>query len=318
MRRLDGQRVLITGASSGIGLAAARRFADEGALLALSARGRDELERTGIEAAALVPADITDRDAVEAAVDAAVAALGGLDVVVANAAAGAFGHFLEVEPEDFDRAFDVTFGGTANVVRAALPHLRASRGTLVVTGSVVSRIPMPSWSSYAAAKHALRGFLNSLRIEEREQRTGVRIALVHPGMIDTPFWGRATSGTGRRPRVPGAAYSADVAARALVDAAVEPRDENLVGALTVVIDRGFALVRPLAEPILVVADRWFRSGDEPAPERGGLWDPTGDPRDSGGIPSRDHAAGLPGQLVGVATEGVRLLGRLARPLPERR
>jgi NAD(P)-dependent dehydrogenase (short-subunit alcohol dehydrogenase family) len=113
-------------------------------------------------------------------VSAAVERLGGLDVLVSNAAAGAFGHMLEVDADDFDRAVDVTFGGTVNVIRAALPHLRASCGVIVAAVSLLNRVPMPSWTAYAAAKHALRGFLNSLRVEGREQRSGARIAMVHP------------------------------------------------------------------------------------------------------------------------------------------
>src|SRR4051812_37154890 len=181
---MRGKRVLITGGSSGIGLAAVRLLVAEGASVALLARGGEGLEQAARELhpaePVLVSADVTDRAATERAVDDAVARLGGIDVLVANAAAGAFGHFLEVDPDHFDRAFEVTFTGTVNVVRAALPHLRASRGTIVATGSLVGRIPMPTWSSYSAAKHAVRGFLNSIRIEEREQRTGVRVAIVHP------------------------------------------------------------------------------------------------------------------------------------------
>jgi NAD(P)-dependent dehydrogenase (short-subunit alcohol dehydrogenase family) len=311
VQALTGERVLITGASSGIGLAAARCFAERGARLVLLARGRDELElaarQVGVDAA-LVTADVTDRRAVEAAVGEAVAELGGLDVVVANAAAGAFGHFLDVDPDDFDRAFDITFRGTVNVVRATLPHLRASRGTLVATGSVVSRMPMPSWSSYAAGKHALRGFLNSVRIEEQEQRSGVQIAMVHPGVVDTPFWGRAASATGRRPRVP-PAYDASVVGRALVEAAERPRRERVLGGVTTAIDRGFELARPLAEHVLVVADRWFRTGDEPAPEQSALWAPTGQPRTGDGIPS---SRGIPA----MALQAVRLWRSLSHPLPE--
>ena len=100
---------------------------------------------------------------------------------------------LEVHPDDFDRTVAVTFTGAVNVIRAALPHLRASRGAVVATGSLMARVPLPTWSSYSAAKHALRGFLNSLAIEEREQRTGVRVAMVHPGPIDTPLFAQASS-----------------------------------------------------------------------------------------------------------------------------
>src|SRR4051812_47128494 len=177
MSRLQGKRILLSGASSGIGLAAVERLARAGADLALVARG----ERALAEAAAVahehgvqahvLPADLADRDAARAAVEAAVGALGGLDVVVSNAGAVSFGHFLEVDPVDFDRAVAVTFTGAVNLIRAALPELRRSRGVIVATSSIMATVPLPAFSSYTAAKHALRGFLNALQIEEREQRT---------------------------------------------------------------------------------------------------------------------------------------------------
>ena len=205
MSTLQGKRILITGASSGVGLAAVERFACAGADLALVARGEAALTEAaavahehGVEAH-VFPADLADRDATDRAVDAAAEALGGLDMVVSNAAAVSFGHFLEVDPDDFDRALAVTFTGAVNLIRAALPELRASRGVIIATSSIMANMPLPAFSSYAAAKHALRGFLNTLQVEEREQRTGVRVAMVSPGPVDTPIYDRATSATGRQP-----------------------------------------------------------------------------------------------------------------------
>src|SRR4051794_15238080 len=137
MAELTGMRILITGASSGVGLAAVERFAREGAELVLIARGAKALEeaarrarRHGV-AAHTLPLDVTDRAAAEDAVERAIELLGGLDAVVTNAGAVAFGHFLEVDPEDFDRTVEVTFTGAVNIIRAALPALRASCGTIV-------------------------------------------------------------------------------------------------------------------------------------------------------------------------------------------
>jgi NAD(P)-dependent dehydrogenase (short-subunit alcohol dehydrogenase family) len=329
--------VLITGASSGIGLVAAGTFAAEGARLALLGRDADTLasalREAGIEAVVVV-ADLADNDAVARAVRTAVDELGGLDVLVSNAAAGVFGHFLDVEPEDFDRAVDVTLRGAINVTRAALPHLRTSRGVIVATGSLVSRLPMSSWGSYTAAKHGLRGFFNSLRIEEREQRSGVRIALVHPGIVDTPFWTRATSATGLRPLVPPDAYDARVVARALVQSAIRPRNEVMLGGVTLLGDLGFAFVRPLAESVLIAMDRWMRSGHERAAGPGALWRATPSPQLGAGLRPRDSllarlqlrprirpAGGLPPQrlprLAAVAAEAIRLRRRLRAPVPER-
>ena len=266
MTRLRGKRVLLTGATSGIGLAAVERFAAAGADLALLARGEAALA----EAAAVArehggavhvfPVDLGDRAAAEAAVAGAVAALGGLDVLVSNAGAVAFGHFLEVPPDDFDRTVQVTFTGAVNVIRAALPELRATRGTLVATSSIMARMPLPAFSSYTAAKHALRGFLNAVQVEEREQRTGVRVALVAPGPTDTPIYARATSATGRAPAILPDAYHADEVAAVLVESAVRPRRERIVGGESRLVDLGYRTARPVVELLLVHVDRWFRTG----------------------------------------------------------
>jgi len=336
-QRLRGRRVLITGATSGVGLAAAQRFAGEGARIALLARTREALERVraefGLEAV-LLPADLGDRAAAEHAVEEAARRLGGLDIVVSNAAAAVFGHVSEVHPDDFERTVRVTFLGAVDVVRAALPHLRESRGTIVATGSLMSRVPLPTWSSYAASKHALRGFLNSLAIEEREQGTGVRVAMVHPGPIDTPLFSQASSGTQRLPRVAPDAYSPEVVAQALVEVAVAPRKEVVLGGETRLLDVAFSVARPLAETVLLAVDRWYRSGEDAAPVPGSLWQAARRPQTSGGIPARDSLLAplqlgrrmLPGpstplrlarHLGTAGVRAVRLAGTLTAPVPER-
>ncbi|WP_187368719.1 SDR family NAD(P)-dependent oxidoreductase [Baekduia soli] len=308
--RLSGRRILITGASSGVGLEAARRFGAEGARLALLARGEEALHASvaehGLDALVL-PVDLTDRTAVEAAVAEAAQALGGLDVVVSNAASAVFGHVLEVHADDFDRTVAVTFTGAVNVLRAALPHLRASQGTIVATGSLMARVPLPTWSSYSAAKHALRGFLNSVAIEEREQGTGVRVAIVHPGPIDTPLFAQASSATMLQPRVAPDAYAAGVVAQALVEVAVRPRPEVVLGGETRLLDAMFSLTRPAAEAVLLLVDRWYRSGTEAAARPGSLWVAPARPQASGGIPARDS-------LLAPLQLGRRLLPARATPL----
>jgi NAD(P)-dependent dehydrogenase (short-subunit alcohol dehydrogenase family) len=319
-RRLAGRRAILTGASSGVGLVAAQLFAREGADLVLLARGKAglaEAERVaraeGVEAHA-ISVDLGDRDATTRAVERAITRMGGLDLLVSNAAVTAFGHFSEVPAEDFDRVVGVTFGGPVDLVRAALPALRESRGTIVSTGSLNARVPLPTFSSYAAAKHALRGFLNTLRVEELEQRSGVQIAQVHPGPIDTPVFERSTSATGFRPRRPPDAYRAEVVAQALVEAAVHPRPEVVLGGETRLVDAAFGPARPAVDRLLMMIDRWYRTGTEPAPDRGSLWAPLGHPAISGGMPGRDSLAGwtmLGRRLLPRPTTPLRLAANLA-------
>ena len=323
MSRLEGKRILITGTTSGIGLAAVERFAREGAELALVARGEAALAQSAAVAhehgvpAHVFPADLSDRTAATAAVEAAVERLGGLDVLVSNAGAVSFGHFLEVDPDDFDRTVAVTFTGAVNVIRAALPELRATRGVIVATSSIMARMPLPAFSSYTAAKHALRGFLTTLQVEEREQASGVRVAMVSPGPVDTPIYDRATSSTGRRPAVLPDAYHPETVADVLLQAALDPRHDRVVGRESKLAAWLYGNVRPAAELLLVGVDRWFRTGSSPASEPGALWEPLAAARRSGGLPARAGGDVLTfaGHLAGAAARAVRT-PQLLQPVPE--
>jgi hypothetical protein len=225
-----------------------------------------------------------------------------------------------VAPEDFDRAVAVTFTGAVNVIRAALPALRDSRGVVVATSSIMARMPLPAFSSYAASKHALRGFLGTLAIEEREQRSGVRVAMVSPGPVDTPIYARATSATGLRPAVLPDAYNPGEVADVLVQAVLAPRYERIVGAESHLAERLYRHARPAGELVLLFVDRWFRTGTLPADVPGALWEPAGAARTSGGLPGR--AAGdlraLAANLAGAAVRAARTAPALLRPVPEQR
>jgi len=326
MTRLRARRILITGASTGIGLAATERFAREGADLALVARGETALAQAAAVAREhgvavhVLPADVADRAAATAAVAAACDALGGLDAVVLNAGAVAFGHFLEVPPEDFDRTVAVTFTGATNIARAALPALRASSGVVVATSSIMASMPLPAFSSYAAAKHALRGFLTTLAIEEREQRTGVRVAMVSPGPVNTPIYARATSATGLRPAKLPDSYHPGEVADALVEAVLAPRHERLVGGETRLAAGLYRFARPAGELLLVYVDRWFRTGSVPAEARGALWEPAAQAQSGGGLPARagGDLTALASHCFSAVARAARIAPALLRPVPERR
>lgn len=283
-------RVLITGASSGVGAAAARAFAAAGHDVALVARSEPGLQRVaevvrGHGARALVLAlDVTDQEALRAAVARVEEEWGGLDVAVSNAAAMAFGPFAQVPKEDFDRTVQVTFLGAVNLVRATLPALERTGGVLVITGSINAFAPLPGFSAYAASKHALRSFIRSLRIELRAQRSRVRVAIVNPGAIDTPVWRSVTSATGRLPRTPPEGYSAEAIADALVAVARWPRKEMVIG-LEAKFWQTVWRIRPLDDLVLGLVFRWYMSGRKRAVENP-LWEPAGDGSAKGPIIGR--------------------------------
>jgi NAD(P)-dependent dehydrogenase (short-subunit alcohol dehydrogenase family) len=289
---LSGKRALVTGASSGIGAATAQLFAREGAEVALLARSRDGLEAVAARArehgrpAHLIVADVGERAQVERAVAEAVAAMGGLDVLVTNAAATAYGSFAETPPEDFERTLRVTFLGMVDTIRAALPHLEASRGSIVVTSSIVAKIPLPNFSAYAASKHALRGFVGSLRIELLERRSPVGVSMVLPGAVDTPLWRTLSNPRGVRPRNPPDLYSAESVARTILARALRPRAEQTVGGGGRAIEILFHYARPVADRVLVLVSRYYTSGREPAASPGPLWRPSGTGATGGGLHGR--------------------------------
>jgi NAD(P)-dependent dehydrogenase (short-subunit alcohol dehydrogenase family) len=293
MGRLAGQTALVTGASSGIGASAAQLLAREGADVALISRGDGvavvaERVRTEGARAVEVRADVADRDALESAVEESVRQLGRLDVVIVGAAAGAFGRFEEIPPADFDRCVDVTFGGAVDTVRAVLPHLERSGGRLVVIGSAADAIAMTLLSPYVAAKHALDGFLLSLRAELGASGSRVSISIVRPGPVDTPFWRHLTHPAELTPpELPRfAAYSAESVARGAVACAIEPRRSLTVGGATLVLQAANTVARPVAERVLALMARVGRSLAEADPAPDALWEPSGDGRVDGGLGGR--------------------------------
>jgi 3-oxoacyl-[acyl-carrier protein] reductase len=186
---LDGKVALVTGASGGIGAEVARKLHDAGASVGLLSRRGGDL---GLERALGVACDVRDRAAVGAAADVIVERFGGLDVAVANAGVGAYGHFLDLDPEQVEAMIDVNLKGTLHTAAATLPHLIASgEGDFVSIASVAGLRAFPGESVYNASKFGQVGFTRALDHELRGQ--GVRATCICPGGVNTSF----AIGTGR-------------------------------------------------------------------------------------------------------------------------
>src|SRR5262245_50153293 len=240
-----GKTVIITGASSGIGAAAARAFSAAGAHVVLAARDRDKLEQVARELpgrALVVPTDVADQQAVEQLVGETVAAFGGMDIVVNNAGVGLAAPIAELAAADFQRALAVDLFGPLVLTQAALPHMRKrGRGQLIYISSVVGLRSLPYLGGYAAAKAALDRLTEALRVELRG--SGVAVTLVRPGTTRTGFRdNRLGSGRERR-RVDARSATPQQVGQAILRAAIrEPRVQYVARADRLRI--GLSLVAP--------------------------------------------------------------------------
>ena len=194
------KRILITGASSGIGAELARQFAAQGAKLALAARRADRLESVaeacraaGGEAVPIV-ADVTEPAQCQAMVEQAIGAWGGLDVLVVNAGFSMWARFDEITDITLaDRMIRVNVLGAIYATYYALSHLKESRGQIIVVSSLTGKAGVPTRTLYSASKHALHGFFDSLRIELMND--GVGVTIVCPGFVSTELQYYAADGT---------------------------------------------------------------------------------------------------------------------------
>lgn len=214
--------VVVSGATSGIGRAAALAFAGRGDRLVLAARApqpltevRAECAAAGAEAIA-VTTDVTDPGGPDALARAALERFGRLDVWVHTAAVMAYGRFDEVPAEVFEQVVRTDLLGAAAVTRAALRHFRATGGgTLVLTGSVLGHVSAPYMSGYVTSKWGLHGLVRTVQQECRDT-PGIRVCLVTPGSVDTPVYQQAANYLGRIGRPPPPITTPERVARAIV------------------------------------------------------------------------------------------------------
>lgn len=235
LKKLADQVVVITGASSGIGLATAEAAAKKGARVVLAARSDETLDEVvaritaaGGQAAA-VPCDVTDRAQVDRLAEEAVRRFGRIDTWVNNAGLGLWGRLDETPEADARKLFDVNFWGLVNGCLAALPHLKKQGGALINIGSEVSEAYTPLQGMYVATKHAVKGYTDCLRVEvEQVDKAPVSITLIQPGATDTPFPQHARNVTDKEPKLPNPQDDPEHVAEAILHAAENPTREKKV------------------------------------------------------------------------------------------
>jgi NAD(P)-dependent dehydrogenase (short-subunit alcohol dehydrogenase family) len=319
----NAEVVVVTGATSGIGRAIVRRFAQDGASIGLIARGRDGLAaaRQEVEAAggrALeLPCDVSDWDAVNSAARAVEEAFGPIDVWVNNAMTTVFAPFKEIEADEFRRATEVTYLGTVWGTKAALDRMQPrDRGAIVIVGSALAYRGIPLQAPYCGAKHAVKGFFESIRTELRHDKSNVHLSMVQLPGHNTPQFVHCRSKMPRVPQPMPPYYQPEVAADAVHWTAHNGRRELYVGAPTVKTIVGNKLAPWLVERVLAKQGYDGQQSDEPAdPDRKDnlMSPPPGDPGAHGPYGQKARTSSIQTQLakrrgvVGMVTAAVLIL-----------
>ena len=310
------ETVVITGATSGVGRALARRFAEEGARIGLLARGEEGLEGAASDVQALggtamaIPTDVAEHDQVEDAAARIERELGPIDVWVNNAMTTVFAFVKHISSDEFRRVMDVNYLGTVNGTLAALRRfLPRDRGSIVQVGSALAYRSIPLQAAYCASKHAIEGFSQSLRCELLHDGSHVRLCIVQLPGLNTPQFDHCESRMPKKAQPVAPLYQPEVAAEAIVWAANHDRREVWVGGSTV----GTILANRLAPGLL---DRYLartnvkaQQAEEPEdPNRpANLWKPVpGDPGAHGRFDQKAHHRSL--QLWGAKHRAVAAAG----------
>jgi NAD(P)-dependent dehydrogenase (short-subunit alcohol dehydrogenase family) len=328
----DREVVVVTGASAGLGRAIARRFASDGAAVALLARGKDGLEGARRDCERLggkglvIPTDVSDSAAVERAAAEVEAELGPIDVWVNNAMVSVFSPVKEMLPEEYQQVTNVTYLGYVYGTLAALARMQArDRGVIVQVSSALAYRSIPLQSAYCAAKHAILGFTASLRTELIHDRSNVRVTMVHMPALNTPQFSWVKSRLPRKPQPVPPIFEPEVGADAVAWAARNDVGREItVGWPSVEAVYGNKLAPAYADRYLAKTGYASQQTDEPAdPDRpNNLWGPLpGDHGAHGSFDSRSHPFSIELWLrehrgLAVAV-GAGLAGALLGALPGR-
>jgi NAD(P)-dependent dehydrogenase (short-subunit alcohol dehydrogenase family) len=235
LKPIKDQVIVITGASSGIGLATAQEAARRGARVVLASRDEadikqaaDQIVAEGGQATPVV-VDVGDQLSVEQLAEQAIVAYDRIDTWVNNAGVSIYGKLEEVPLDDAHRLFETNYWGVVHGSFAALPHLKLNGGALINVGSELSETAMPLQGHYAASKHAVKGFTDTLRMELHHEGAPVSVTLIQPAAIDTPYPEHAMNYLGVEPKHAPPVYAPEIVAEAIIACAESPHRNLRVG-----------------------------------------------------------------------------------------
>jgi NAD(P)-dependent dehydrogenase (short-subunit alcohol dehydrogenase family) len=307
------QVVVIAGASTGIGRAAAFAFAARGAKVVCAARSAEALDVLAAQihidggTAIAVPTDVADPVSVRALADTAEQHFGRIDTWVNNAAVSVWGRVEDITDEEFDRVMRVNFLGQVHGVHAALPALRRTGGGVVIgVASVEGVRAVPLHGPYTASKFALRGFYDCLRMELAQDGVPIAVTTILPASIDTPFFEHARSKLGAMVKPPPPVYAPEVVADTIVYAAEHPRREIPVGGAAAGFFLGQRLSPALTDALMSVRRLGVGAQRTDRPDNG--VDNVDGPLDGPGQVHGSH----PGRVLRNSAF-TRLVGRRPRP-----
>ena len=262
--------VVITGGSAGLGRATAQAFARRGALIGLLARGQDRLDKARADVEALggealaIPTDVAQSEQVEAAADAVENKFGPIDVWINNAMTTVFSPFHDITAAEYKRATEVTYLGAVYGTMAALQHMRRrDRGVIVQVGSALAYRSIPLQAPYCGAKHAIRGFTDSLRSELIHNRSKIHITMVQMPALNTPQFSWCKTRLPRHPQPVPPIFQPEVGAEAIVWAAHHRRREVLVGGPTIEAVEGNTVAPGLLDRYLARNSYEAQQSDQP-------------------------------------------------------
>jgi short-subunit dehydrogenase len=275
LRKINEQVVVITGATSGIGLTTARMAAEQSAKLVLAARSAEaldqlasELRRTGTQVAT-VAADVGNPADVERIGQAAMERFGRIDTWVNNAGISIFGRNEDVPLDDMQRLFDTNYWGVVHGSLEAVRHMKTRGGGAIINlGSELSDHAIPLQGIYAASKHAVKAFTDSLRVELDRDKAPISITLVKPAAVDTMYVAHAKNYMDKEPSLPPPIYAPELVAKTILYAAQHPKRDVFVGGAAKAISAGnFALPAMLDRYLRATMFKQQRTSMPSAPNR---------------------------------------------------